>query len=561
MSTDEQTSDFIRDIIREDCEKGTFGGRVHTRFPPEPNGYLHIGHAKAICINFGIAEDFGGLCNLRMDDTDPTKESWEYVEAQKRDIRWLGFDWEDRLFFASDYFEQLFEWAVELIKRGKAYVDDLGPEQIREYRGDFTTPGRESPYRNRTVEENLDLFRRMRAGEFEEGARVLRAKIDMSASNMNMRDPVMYRILHQTHYKQGDAWCIYPTYDWTHGQSDSIEGITHSLCSLEFEDHRPLYNWFLEALEIYHPRQIEFARLNLSHTIMSKRYLLQLIEEGHVDGWDDPRMPTISGMRRRGYPGIAIRTFCDEIGVAKADSLIDMDLLEHCVRQELNRCAPRVFAVMDPLRVVIDNYPEDQVETFEIDINPEDPESGRRPVPFSRVLYIERGDFREDPPKKFFRLAPGREVRLKSAYLITCERVVKDEDGEVVELHCTYDPETRGGEAQDGRRVRGTLHWVSARHALDVEVRLYDRLFTKADMGDIPEGKHMTDYLNPDSLRVITAKAEPSLAGAQAGDRFQFYRKAYVCVDPDSTLDRLVFNRTVPLRSTWEKIVERMKQK
>jgi glutaminyl-tRNA synthetase len=561
MSTNEKTSDFIRDIVREDCEKGTFAGRVHTRFPPEPNGYLHIGHAKAICINFGIAEDFDGLCNLRMDDTDPTKETWEYVEAIQRDIDWLGFDWEDRLFFASDYFEQLYEWAIELIKKGKAYVDDLSPEEIRRYRGDFTTPGRDSPYRDRSVEENLDLFARMRAGEFEAGERVLRAKIDMSASNMNLRDPVMYRILYETHYKQGDDWCIYPTYDWTHGQSDSIEGITHSLCSLEFEDHRPLYNWFLEVLEIYHPQQIEFARLNLSHTVMSKRYLLQLVEEGQVEGWDDPRMPTISGMRRRGYPASAIRGFCDEIGVAKADSLIDMDVLEHIVRDELNRRAPRVFAVLNPLKVVIDNYPSDRVEAFEIDINPEDPDSGYREVPFSRVLFIEREDFREEPPKKFFRLAPGREVRLKSAYLITCERVVKDEDGEVVELHCRYDPETKGGEAPDGRRVRGTLHWVSAEHSLDVEVRLYDRLFTKEDMGDIPPGKDFNDYMNPDSLKVITAKVEPSLASAGPGDRFQFYRKTYVCVDPGSTGERLVFNQTVPLRSTWAKIVKRMKDK
>jgi glutaminyl-tRNA synthetase len=548
-------------MIREDCEQDEYGGRVHTRFPPEPNGYLHIGHAKAICINFGIAEEFDGLCNLRMDDTDPTKESWEYVDAIEQDIRWLGFDWGDRLFFASDYFEQLYQWAVELIKKGKAYVDDLSPEEIREYRGDFTTPGRESPYRDRSVEENLELFARMRAGEFEEGERVLRAKIDMSASNMNMRDPVMYRILYETHYKQGDDWCIYPTYDWTHGQSDSIEGITHSLCSLEFEDHRPLYNWFLEALEIYHPKQIEFARLNLSHTVMSKRYLLQLVEEGQVDGWDDPRMPTISGMRRRGYPASAIRTFCDEIGVAKADSLVDVDLLEHFVRDDLNMRAPRVFAVMDPLKVVIDNYPEDQAEVFEIDVNPEDPDSGTRTVPFSRVLYIERDDFREEPPKRFFRLAPGREVRLKSAYLITCEHVVKDEDGDVVELHCTYDPETKGGEAPDGRRVRGTLHWVSAEHGLDVEVRLYDRLFIKADMGDIPADKQFSDYLNPDSLKVITAKVEPSLADAQLGEQFQFYRKTYVRVDRDSTKDRLVFNQTVPLRSTWEKIVKKMKHK
>jgi len=557
--TNNERSDFIRDIIEQDVEEGEFGGRVHTRFPPEPNGYLHIGHAKAISINFGMAETFDGLCNLRMDDTDPTKEKWEYVEAIKKDIHWLGFDWEDRLFFASDYFQQLYEWAVELIKKGKAYVDDLSAEQISAYRGDFTTLGRESPYRDRSIEENLDLFERMRAGEFQEGERVLRAKIDMSAPNMNMRDPVMYRILYETHYKQGDDWCIYPTYDWTHGQSDSIERITHSLCSLEFEDHRPLYNWFLEALEIYHPKQIEFARLNLSHTVMSKRYLGQLVEEGYVDGWGDPRMPTISGMRRRGYPPTAIRAFLHEIGVAKADSLIDMDMLEHFVRDELNRTAPRVMAVMEPLKVVIENYPEDTTDVFEVDINPEDPDSGKREVPFSRVLYIEQGDFREDPPKKFHRLAPGREVRLKRAYLITCEDVVKDENGEVVELRCTYDPETKGGVTPDGRYVR-TLHWVSAEHALDVDVRLYDRLFTRADMGDIPADKSFTDYVNPESLRLTTAKAEPSLARAQPGDRFQFYRKSYVCVDPDSTERRLIFNRTVPLRSTWAKIAKRLKQ-
>lgn len=558
MANEERT-DFIREIIAHDIEEGRCDGRVHTRFPPEPNGYLHIGHAKAICINFGIANEFGGLCNLRMDDTDPTKETWEFVEAAQEDIRWLGFDWEDRLFFASDYFPQLYEWAVDLIKKGKAYVDDLSAEQISAYRGDFTTPGRESPYRDRPVEENLDLFERMKDGEFEEGKRVLRARIDLSAPNMNMRDPVMYRILYETHYKQGDDWCIYPTYDWTHGQSDSIEGITHSLCSIEFEDHRPLYNWFLEALEIYHPRQIEFARLNLSHTVMSKRILKQLVDAGLVDGWNDPRMPTISGMRRRGYPPEAIRTFCDEIGVAKADSLIDMDMLEHVVRDNLNQTAPRVMAVLEPLRVVIENYPEDQTEIFEVDINPEDPESGKRQVPFTRVLYIERDDFREHPPKKFQRLAPGREVRLKRAYLITCEDVVKDESGEVIELRCTYDPATRGGVAPDGRYVR-TLHWVSAEHALDVEVRLYDRLFTKADMGDVPEGKEFTDYLNPDSLEVTTAKAEPSLAQAKAGDRFQFYRKSYVCLDPASTEERLIFNRTVPLRSTWAKIEQKLNQ-
>ncbi len=565
----EERSDFIRDIVERDIEEGVFDGPVHTRFPPEPNGYLHVGHAKAISINFGVAEAFDGLCNLRMDDTDPTKEEWEYVEAVKRDIRWLGFDWEDRFFFASDYFEQLYDWAVELIKKGKAYVDDLSAEQISAYRGDFTTLGRESPYRDRSVEENLELFKRMRAGEYEEGERVLRAKIDMSSPNMNMRDPVMYRILYETHYKQGDDWCIYPTYDWTHGQSDSIEGITHSLCSLEFEDHRPLYNWFLEALGIREPgengvpKQIEFARLNLSHTVMSKRYLLQLVEEEQVEGWDDPRMPTISGMRRRGYPPSAIRAFLDEVGVAKSDSLIDMHMLEHFVRDELNRTAPRVMAVMDPLKVVIENYPEDQVDVFEVDINPEDPDSGKRKVPFSRVLYIERGDFREDPPKKFQRLAPGREVRLKRAYLITCQEVVKQEgpdgEGEVVELRCTYDPETKGGVAPDGRYVR-TLHWVSAEHALDVDVRLYDRLFTKADMGDIPDDRSFADYLNPDSLKLTTAKAEPSLADAEAGERFQFYRKSYVCVDPDSTEERLVFNRTVPLRSTWAKIEKRLKR-
>jgi glutaminyl-tRNA synthetase len=560
MTTNDQPSDFIRDIIKEDTAQGVYDGQVHTRFPPEPNGYLHIGHAKAICINFGIAEDFDGLCNLRMDDTDPTKEEWEYVEAIKRDVGWLGFDWEDRMFYASDYFEQLYEWAVELIKKGKAYVDHLGPEEIREYRGDFTTPGKNSPYRDRSVEENLELFERMRAGEFEEGECVLRAKIDMTHPNMNMRDPVMYRILYETHYKQGDDWCIYPTYDWTHGQSDSIEGITHSLCSLEFEDHRPLYNWFLEALEIYHPRQIEFARLFLSHTVLSKRKLIQLVDEGYVDGWDDPRMPTISGMRRRGYPPAAIRAFLDEIGVAKADSLIDIDMLEHFVRDDLNQNAPRVMAVMEPLKVVIENYPEDQTDVFEVDINPEDPESGKREMPFSRVLYIERGDFREAPPKKFQRLAPGREVRLKRAYLITCEDVIKDEDGEIVELRCSYDPETKGGVTPDGRYVR-TIHWVSAEHALDVEVRLYDRLFAKADMGDIPDRENFTDYLNPDSLEITTAKAEPSLADAQPGEWFQFYRKSYVCLDPDSTEEHLIFNRTVPLRSTWAKIEKRLKRK
>ena len=546
---------FIRNRIRKELEAGQCQ-QVITRFPPEPNGYLHLGHAKSIALNFSMGEEFGGYTNLRFDDTNPAKEEQRYIDAIKEDVQWLGYAWKHER-HASDYFEQLYEWAVELIEKGKAYVDDLNPEQIRIYRGDFTTPGRDSPFRDRSVEENLELFARMRAGELGEGKRVLRAKIDMTHPNMNMRDPVMYRILDETHYKQGDDWCIYPTYDWTHGQSDSIEGITHSLCSLEFEDHRPLYNWFLDQLGIYHPKQIEFARLNLSHTVMSKRKLKQLVDEGYVDGWDDPRLPTISGMRRRGYPPAAIRAFCDGVGVAKAASLIDMNMLEHFVRDDLNRNAPRVMAVMEPLRVVIDNYPKNHTEVFEVRVNPEDPESGTRRVPFSGVLYIERGDFREDPPKKFHRLAPGREVRLKGAYLITCDDVVKDETGEIVELHCTYDPDTKGGVTADGRYVR-TLHWVSVEHALDVEVRLYDRLFSKADMGDISEGKSITDYLNPNSLEVTGAKVEPSLVEAEPGDRFQFYRKSYVCVDLDSAGERLVFNRTVPLRSTWAKIAQRM---
>ncbi|HID86162.1 MAG TPA: glutamine--tRNA ligase/YqeY domain fusion protein, partial [Anaerolineae bacterium] len=467
-------SDFIREIIEEDLRTNKFGGRVHTRFPPEPNGYLHIGHAKSICLNFGIAEEFGGLCNLRFDDTNPLKEEVEYVESIKEDVRWLGFDWEDREYYASDYFEQLYQWAVELIKKGKAYVCDLSPEEIREYRGTLFEPGKESPYRNRSVEENLDLFERMRAGEFEEGSRTLRAKIDMASPNLNMRDPVMYRIIKAPHHRTGDAWCIYPTYDWAHGQCDSIEGITHSICTLEFEDHRPLYDWFLDQLGIHHPRQIEFARLNLSYTVLSKRRLVQLVNQGVVSGWDDPRMPTLSGMRRRGYTPEAIRDFCERIGVAKTNSIVDIALLEHCVRQDLNKRAPRRFGVLRPLKVVIVNYPEDLVEEMECINNPEDPSMGTRKVPFSRVLYIEREDFREDPPKKWFRLAPGREVRLRYAYYITCVDVIKNEHGEVVELHCTYDPETRGGWAPDGRKVRGTLHWVSAAHALEAEVRLYD---------------------------------------------------------------------------------------
>jgi len=562
-STASSKSNFIREIIEEDLRTGKYGGRVHTRFPPEPNGYLHIGHAKSICLNFGIAADYGGLCNLRFDDTNPTKEEAEYVESIKEDVRWLGFDWEDREYYASDYFEQMYEYAVQLIRAGKAYVCDLSPEEIRRYRGTLTEPGRESPYRNRSVEENLDLFERMRAGEFEDGTRVLRARIDMASPNLNMRDPVMYRILHATHHRTGDEWCIYPTYDFAHPISDSIEGITHSICTLEFEDHRPLYDWYLDQLGIYHPQQIEFARLNLSHTILSKRKLRRLVEEGYVAGWDDPRMPTIAGMRRRGYTPEAIRDFCERIGVAKANSIVDIALLEHCLRDDLNKRAPRVMVVLRPLRLVIVNYPEDQVEWFDAVNNPEDPGMGTRKVPFSRVLYVEREDFREDPPKKWFRLAPGREVRLKHAYLVTCTRVVRDErTGEVVELHCTYDPATRGGDAPDGRKVRGALHWVSAAHALDAEVRLYDRLFNKPDPEDVPEGQDFTVNLNPNSLEVLTGcKVEPSLAGARPGDRYQFLRLGYFCVDPDSADGHLVFNRTVPLRDTWAKIERSLQKK
>jgi len=550
------SSDFIRDIIKEDIRTDRFGGRVHTRFPPEPNGYLHIGHAKAIRLDFGVAEEFGGLCNLRFDDTNPSKEEAEYVAAIKRDIRWLGFDWQNREFYASDYFDQLYEYAVQLIKKGKAYVCDLSVEEIKEYRGAFGKLGKDSPYRTRSVEENLDLFERMRAGEFEDGARVLRAMIDMSSGNMNMRDPVMYRIQHTAHHRTGTEWCIYPMYDFAHGQSDSIEGITHSMCSLEYEDHRPLYDWFLDALEIYHPQQIEFARLNVSYTILSKRYLLRLVEGGHVSGWDDPRMPTIAGLRRRGYTPEAIRSFCKRIGAAKADSLVDIALLEYCVREDLNKRAPRVLAVLRPLRVVIDNYPEDQVEQLDAVNHPGDATMGSRKVPFSRVLYVERDDFSEDPPKKWFRLAPGREVRLKHAYYVTCVRVVKDEQtGEVIELHCTYDPETRGGWSEDGRKVRGTLHWVSADHALEAEVRLYDRLFTEPNPLATKGGSGFLDCLNPNSLETLTSCwVEPSLAEAVPGSRYQFLRKGYFYVDPDSCEGALVFNRTVPLRDTWAKI-------
>ncbi len=554
MSDTDTSTDFIRDAVAEDLRSGRYD-RVCTRFPPEPNGYLHIGHAKAIAIDFGVAKDFDGLGNLRFDDTNPVKEETEYVESIKEDIRWLGHDWGDREYYASDYFDQLYGWAIDLIKKSKAYVDSQSAEEIKEHRGAFGQPGQESPYRNRSVDENLDLFERMRAGEFEDGSHVLRAKIDMSAGNMNLRDPVMYRILHATHHRTGDKWCIYPMYDWAHGQSDSIEGITHSLCTQEYEDHRPLYDWFLDQLEIYHPRQIEFAPLILTYTVLSKRNLLKLVQQGHVSGWDDPRMPTISGLRRRGYTPEAISTFLSRIGLAKTESVVDISLFEHCVREDLNMTAPRVMAVLHPLKVVITNYPEDQVEEVEALNNPEDAGMGTRKLPFSRVLYIEQDDFREDPPRKWFRLAPGREVRLKHAYYITCEDVVKDENGEVIELRCTYDPETRGGGSPDGRKVKGTLHWVSAAHALDAEVRLYDYLYTKADPNDVEDGQDFTANLNPDSLEVLTdCRVEPCLGTEKPGSRFQFLRLGYYCMDPDSRDGKLVFNQTVTLRDTWARI-------
>jgi len=556
-----QSMDFVRAIVEEDLRTGKHQ-RVHTRFPPEPNGHLHIGHAKAICLSFGIAEEYGGLCNLRFDDTNPIKEEQEYIDAIKEDVRWLGFDWGDREYYASDYFEQLYQWAVQLIEQGQAYVCDLSAEQIRDYRGTLTEPGRESPYRNRSVAENLELFERMRAGEFPNGSRTLRAKIDMAHPNLNMRDPVMYRVLHATHPRTGDKWCIYPMYDWAHGQSDSIEGITHSICTLEFENHRPLYDWFLDALGVYHPQQIEFARLNLTYTVMSKRKLLELVSQGHVRGWDDPRLPTICGLRRRGYAPEAIRNFAQRIGVNKYDSVVDIQLLEHCLREYLNKTAPRVMAVLRPLKVVIDNYPENQVEQLEAINNPEDPAAGTRPVPFSRVLYIEQADFREDPPRKYFRLAPGREVRLRYAYFVRCVGVVKDpQTGEVVELHCTYDPATRGGDAPDGRKVKATLHWVSAAHAHEAEVRLYDHLFTRPDPDNTAEREDFKNFLNPESLVVLPrCFVEPSLAGARPGARFQFERLGYFCVDPDSTAEKLVFNRTVSLKDTWAKIEKAARQ-
>jgi glutaminyl-tRNA synthetase len=548
---------FIKTIILEDLETNKYGGRVHTRFPPEPNGYLHIGHAKSICLNFGLASEFGGLCNLRFDDTNPSKEEIEYVESIKTDVRWLGFDWADREFYASDYFEKLYEFAVKLVRKGKAYVDDLKADQIREYRGTLTEAGKASPYRDRGVHENLDLFERMRAGEFPDGSRVLRAKIDMASPNLNMRDPVLYRILHAEHHRTGNRWCIYPMYDFAHGQCDSIEGITHSVCTLEFEDHRPLYDWFLDEIEIYHPRQIEFARLNLSRTVMSKRKLLELVREGHVTGWDDPRMPTLSGLRRRGYTPESIRNFCERIGVAKRDSMVDAALLEHCLREDLNKKAPRVMAVLRPLRVVIDNYPEGRVEELEALNNPEDPAAGTRKVPFSRVLYIEEEDFMEVPPKKYYRLSPGREVRLRYAYFIKCVDVMKDPStGEVVEVHCTYDPLTKGGDAPDGRKVMATLHWVSAGHAIPAEVRLYEHLLTKTDPNEGEEGLDYKTSLNPKSLEVLrSCKLEPSLAGASPGSRYQFERLGYFCADTkDSEPGNPVFNRAVTLRDEWAKI-------
>jgi glutaminyl-tRNA synthetase len=553
---------FLQAIIEDDNRTGKFGGRVHTRFPPEPNGYLHIGHAKSICLNFGLAAQYGGKCNLRFDDTNPVKEDIEYVESIMTDVRWLGFDWEDRLFYASDYFSQLYEWAEQLIQAGKAYVCDLDADQVREYRGTLTKPGKESPYRTRSIAENLDLFRRMRAGEFPDGSRTLRAKIDMAHPNLNMRDPVMYRILHAEHHRTGNDWCIYPMYDWAHGQSDSIERITHSICTLEFENHRPLYDWYCDALGIYHPQQIEFARLNLSYTVLSKRRLIQLVQEKHVRGWDDPRMPTISGLRRRGYTPEAIRKFCERVGVSKFNGIIDMSWLEDSLREDLNRRAARVMAVLRPLRVVIENYPEGQVEELEAVNNPEDPSAGTRKVPFSRTLYIEQDDFREDPPKDFFRLAPGREVRLRWAYFIKCLSAVKDpKTGAVVELRCSYDPASRGGNAPDGRKVKGTIHWVSAAHALDAEIRLYDHLFSKPDPDDVPEGQDYRNNLNPSSLVVLpSCKVEPSLARAAAGDRYQFERQGYFCLDPDSSPGKLVFNRAVSLRDTWAKIEKSQKK-
>ena len=550
-----ESLDFVRQIVADDQSNGKHAGRVHTRFPPEPNGYLHIGHAKSICLNFGIAQQYGGKCNLRFDDTNPEKEDTEYVEAIQEDIRWLGFDWQDRLFFASDYFDQLYQWAIQLIRGGHAYVCDQTAEEVREYRGGWNKEGRNSPYRERSVEKNLDLFERMKQGEFADGEKTLRAKIDMTSTNMNLRDPAMYRIRHVHHHRTGDAWCIYPTYDWAHGQSDSMEGITHSICTLEFENHRPLYDWYLDHLGAHHPQQIEFAKLVLSYTVTSKRKLLELVQGDYVDGWDDPRMPTLSGFRRRGFTPESIRQFCNKIGVTKFNSLTDLSLLEQSIREHLNKIAPRVMGVLDPLKVVIENYPEGELEMRNAINNPEDDAAGIRTIPFGRELYIERSDFLEDAPRKFFRLTVGREVRLRYAYFLKCESVVKNDAGEIVELRCTYDPETAGGKAPDGRKVKGTIHWVSAEHAVDAEVRLYEHLFTQENPSDVPEGVDWKELLNPDSLKVLThCKLEPSLAEAQSGDRFQFERNGYFCVDAqDSTADKLVFNRTVSLKDGWSK--------
>ena len=562
MTQAETSVDFVRGIIADDNRSGKFDGRVITRFPPEPNGYLHIGHAKSICLNFGLAAEFGGACNLRFDDTNPSKEEVEFVRSIQEDVRWLGFDWGENLFYASDYFGQLYDYAIRLIEKGKAYVCDLTSDEVREYRGNLTKPGKDSPYRGRSIEENLDLFRRMRVGEFEEGAHTLRAKIDMASPNLNLRDPVLYRILKETHHRTGDEWPIYPMYDFAHGQSDSIEHITHSVCTLEFEDHRPLYDWFLNELDIYHSQQIEFARLNLTHTVLSKRRLIQLVDEGYVNGWDDPRLPTISGLRRRGYTPEAIRDFCDLIGVAKRDNTLSIALLEHALRDDLNKRSPRVMGVLDPLKVVIENYPEGKSETIVSVNNPEDMSMGERNIPFSRTVYIEKDDFHEEPPPKFYRLSPGREVRLKDAYYITCTGVVKDETtGEVIELRCTYDPETYGGTSSDGRKVRGTSHWVSADHAVDAEVRIYDHLFSTEDPDDVSDVGTFIDNLNPESLVVLkSCKLEQGLDQAKPGERFQFLRQGYFCVDPDSTPEAPVFNRTVALRDTWSRMDQARKK-
>jgi glutaminyl-tRNA synthetase len=558
MSTTAAPSNFIRDTIIKDLETNKYGGRVHTRFPPEPNGYLHVGHAKSIAINFGFAQEFGGQCNLRFDDTNPTKEETEYVDSIMEDVRWLGGEWAG-VYYASDYFDQLYAWAVQLIKAGKAFVCDLSPDEVRRQRGTLTEPGQESPYRNRTVEENLDLFERMRAGEFPDAARSLRAKIDMASANLNLRDPIMYRILHAEHHRTGGKWCIYPMYDFAHGESDSIEGITHSICTLEFEDHRPLYDWYVEQLGIYHPQQIEFDRLNLTYTLLSKRKLLQLVQQGLVSGWDDPRMPTISGMRRRGYSPEALRNFARSLGVSKTNGTTELALLEYHVREDLNKTALRVMGVLKPLKIVIDNYPDGQVEQMEAVNNPEDASAGARTVPFSKVLYIEEDDFREVPPPKYYRLSPGKEVRLRYGYFITATSVVKDAQGNVIEVHCTYDPATRGGDSPDGRKVKSTIHWVSAEHAIDAEVRVYETLFTRENPDEVDEGQDFTANLNPKSLEIVTGKLEPSLANAAPGSRYQFERLGYFCVDKDSTPEKPVFNRTVALRDTWGKIEKKSK--